>query len=169
MFDFYDGGGVDVAILGLAQADEQGNINVSKFFIPGFGARLTGPGGFINISQSSKKVIFAGSFVAKCKEEVKDGELHILQEGKDKKFIKEVEQVTFSGKYAAKGSQEILYITERCVFRLLRGKMTIIEIAPGIDLQKDIIDQMDFVPEVASDLKLMDSDLFQEKWGGLTL
>jgi propionate CoA-transferase len=169
MFDFYDGGGVDVAILGLAQADEQGNINVSKFFIPGFGARLTGPGGFINISQSSKKVIFAGSFVAKCKEEIKDGELHIIQEGKDKKFIKEVEQVTFSGKYAAKGSQEILYITERCVFQLRKGKMTIIEIAPGIDLQKDIIDQMDFVPEVASDLKLMDLDLFQEKWGGLTL
>ncbi len=169
MFDFYDGGGVDVAILGLAQADEQGNINVSKFFIPGFGARLTGPGGFINISQSSKKVIFAGSFVAKCKEEIKDGKLHIIQEGKDKKFIKEVEQVTFSGKYAAKGNQEILYITERCVFQLQKGKMTIIEIAPGIDLQKDIIDQMDFVPEVAGDLKLMDLDLFQEKWGELTL
>lgn len=169
MFDFYDGGGVDVAMLGLAQADEQGNINVSKFFIPGFGARLTGPGGFINISQSSKKVIFAGTFMAKCKEQVKDGALHIIEEGKGKKFLKEVEQVTFSGVYAAKTDQEILYITERCVFQLKDSKMTIIEIAPGIDLQKDIIDQMDFVPEVASDLKLMDSSLFQENWGGLSI
>lgn len=169
MFDLYDGGGCDVAVLGLAQSDEAGNINVSKFTVPGLGARLTGPGGFINISQSAKKVIFAGTFTAKCKEEIRDGKLVIQQEGKGRKFLKEVEQITFSGKYAAKSGQEVLYITERCVFQLIDGKMTIIEIAPGIDLQKDILDHMGFNPEVSKTLKLMDAGLFEENWGGLSI
>jgi len=169
MFDFYDGGGIDVAVLGLAQADEQGNINVSKFFIPGFGDRLTGPGGFINISQSSKKVIFAGTFTAKCRMEIADGGLKIHEPGKGMKFLKEVEQVTFSGEYGARSGQEILYVTERCVFKLIGGKMTVIEVAPGVDLEKDIIGQMEFIPEIAEDLKLMDSSLFCEEWGGLKL
>lgn len=167
MFDFYDGGGIDVAVLGLAQADEAGNINVSKFTVPGLGDRLTGPGGFINVSQSSKKVIFAGNFNAKSKEEIREGKLVILQEGKGRKFVKEVEQVTFSGKYAAKSGQEILYITERCVFKLINGKMTLTEIAPGIDIQKNILNQMDFLPLISPDIKEMDASLFAEKWGGL--
>lgn len=167
MFDFYDGGGIDVAVLGLAQCDKQGNINVSKFYVPGFGYRLTGPGGFINISQNSKKVIFAGTFMAKCKEEVKDGQLVILQEGKGKKFLEEVEQVTFSGSYAAKTGQEILYVTERCVFKLIDGNMTLIEIAPGIDPEKDIFPHMDFKPAVSENLQVMNPDIFQETWGGL--
>ena len=175
MFDFYDGGGCDVAVLGLAQADEEGNINVSKFFIPDKKdpskkiARLTGPGGFINISQASKKVIFAGMFADKCKEEIRDGKLVILEEGKGRKFLKKVEQITFSGHYAAKTGQEVLYVTERCVFRLIDGKMTVIEIAPGIDLQKDIIGQMDFVPEISPDLKVMDGKMFEETWGNLSM
>jgi propionate CoA-transferase len=169
MFDFYDGGGIDVAVLGLAQADEQGNINVSKFFIPGFGDRLTGPGGFINISQSSKKVIFAGTFTAKCRMEISGEGLVIHEAGKGMKFLKEVEQVTFSGEYGARSGQEILYVTERCVFKLIGGKMTIIEIAPGVDMDRDIISQMEFKPEIAEDLKLMDSSLFREDWGGLKL
>lgn len=169
MFDFYDGGGCDLAILGLAQADEVGNINVSKFFIPGLGDRLTGPGGFINISQNTKRVIFAGTFMAKCREEIKDGKITIVEEGKGKKFLKRVDQVTFSGKYAADTKQEIYYITERCVFKLIEGRMTIIEIAPGIDLKKDILAHMDFEPNVSEDLRVMDSGLFEERWGGLNL
>lgn len=173
IFDFYDGGGCDMAVLGLAQADEEGNINVSKFMIPDkknpgkMMPRLTGPGGFINISQASKKVIFAGMFANKGEEEIVDGKLVIREEGNGRKFLKQVDQITFSGKYASKSGQEILYVTERCVFQLLDGKMTVIEIAPGIDLQKDIIDQMDFVPAVSPDLKLMDAAMFEETWGGI--
>lgn len=175
MFDFYDGGGCDMAVLGLAQADEAGNINVSKFMVPDkknpgkLMPRLTGPGGFINISQASKKVVFAGMFADKCNQEIIDGKLVIHEEGRGRKFLKEVEQITFSGKYAAKSGQEVLYVTERCVFKLINGKMTVIEIAPGIDLQKNIIEQMDFVPEVAEDLKIMDEAMFTEVWGGLNM
>lgn len=160
MFDFYDGGGIDLAVLGLAQADEEGNINVSKF-----GSRLNGPGGFINITQGSKKVVFAGLFCAKAEESIQDGRLVIGREGTGKKFLKRVQQVSFSGKYA-KG-QEVLYVTERCVFRLLDGKMVLTEIAPGADLQRDILDQMDFIPAVSDKLRLMDARLFEETWGGL--
>ena len=167
MFDFYDGGGIDVAVLGLAQADAAGNINVSKFYVPGFGYRLTGPGGFINISQNSKKVIFAGTFMAKGKQHVEDGKLVIDAEGKNKKFLKEVEQITFSGEYAAKSGQEVLYVTERCVMELIDGVLTLTEIAPGVDLEKDILANMDFKPAIADNLKLMDAAIFQETWGGL--
>ncbi|MCB7318826.1 acyl CoA:acetate/3-ketoacid CoA transferase [Lacrimispora sp. 210928-DFI.3.58] len=175
MFDFYDGGGCDVAVLGLAQADEDGNINVSKFYIPDKKdpgkkvPRLFGPGGFINISQASKKVVFAGMFADKSKEEIRDGKIAILEEGKGRKFLKEVEQITFSGKYAARSGQEVLYVTERCVFRLIDGKMTVVEIAPGIDLKRDILDKMEFAPEVASDLKEMEAAMFEESWGGLEM
>ena len=160
MFDFIDGGGIDVAVLGLAQADEQGNINVSKF-----GKRLTGPGGFIDIAQGSKKVIFTGTFNAKSEMKIEDGKLVIDKEGIAAKFIKNVEQITFSGQYA--GDREILYITERAVFRLIDGKVTMTEVAAGIDIEKDIIALMDFKPEIAEDLKIMDESLFNENWGGL--
>ena len=161
MFDMIDGGGLDITVLGLAQADEAGKLNVSKF-----GARLTGPGGFINITQSAKKVVFCGSFMAKSKVLVQDGKLVIAEEGKAKKFIRQVEQITFSGPYA-RPDQTILYVTERCVFQLIGGKMTLIEIAPGIDLERDILAHMDFVPVLAQNLKTMDPAIFQEHWGGL--
>ena len=161
MFDMIDGGGLDITVLGLAQVDEAGNLNVSKF-----GPRLTGPGGFINITQSAKKVVFCGNFMAKSKEHVEDGKLVIDQEGTIHKFVKEVEQITFSGRYA-RPDQTILYVTERCVFQLIDGKMTLIEIAPGLDLEKDILAHMDFKPEISPDLKLMDAGIFQEEWGGL--
>ena len=108
-------------------------------------------------------------FADKCKEEIQDGKLVILEEGKGRKFLKQVEQITFSGKYAAKSGQEVLYVTERCVLQLIDGKMTVIEIAPGIDLEKDIINQMDFVPAVSPDLKVMDEKMFMETWGGLSM
>ncbi len=160
-FDFIDGGGLDITILGLGECDQYGNINVSKF-----GPRLTGPGGFINITQAAKKVVFCGTFTGKSKLVVGDGKLTIEQEGSIKKFVKDVEQVTFAGKYARK-DQEILYVTERCVFKLIDGKMTIIEVAPGVSIEKDIIPNMGFTPAVAADVKTMDPALFTEQWGML--
>jgi len=162
-FDFYDGGGIDVAFLGLAQTDQDGNVNVSKFK-----GRVMGCGGFVNISQNSKKVVYCGSFTAGgLQVAVEDGKLVIVQEGRGKKFIKQVEQITFSGKYAATVKQPVVYITERAVFTLENGKMTLIEIAPGIDLEKDILAMMDFKPEISPDLKIMSAGIFQPKWGQL--
>ncbi len=159
MFDFYDGGGLSQAFLGLAECDEKGNINVSRF-----GPRIAGCGGFINITQSTPVVAFCGTFTAKgLKENIGDGKLEILNEGQVKKFKKEVEQITFSADFAKKAGQKVLYITERAVFELKDGEFTLTEIAPGIDLQKDVLDQMDFQPKIADDLKLMDERLFREE------
>lgn len=162
-FDFYDGGGVDIAFLGLAQADEEGNINVSKF-----GPRIAGCGGFINISQNAKKVVFCGTFTAGGAEfEVKDGKLNIIKEGSIKKFIKRVEQITFSGLYAGESGQEVYYVTERAVFKLTKEGLMLTEIAPGVDLEKDILGQMEFKPFISDELKGMDSRIFKEEKMGL--
>jgi propionate CoA-transferase len=162
-FDFYDGGGLDVAILGLAQADHHGNLNVSKF-----GARLAGAGGFINISQNAKKVVFVGTFLCgELKVEVEGGKLRIVKDGKIRKFVKEVEHRTFSGEHATSSGQTVLFITERCVFRLAAGGLELIEIAPGIDLARDILANMDFVPQVSPQLSVMDARIFADAPMGL--
>ena len=162
-FDFYDGGGVDIAFLGLAQADAQGNLNVSKF-----GPKLAGSGGFIDISQSSKKVVFVGTFTADgLKVAVEQAQLRIQSEGKVRKFVHSVEQLTFSGRYAAQCRQPVLYITERCVFELTANGMMLTEVAPGIDVDRDILAHMDFVPQISPTLKTMSAKIFQPAPMGL--
>ena len=165
MFDLYDGGSLRSTFLGAAEIDGHGNVNVTKF-----NGRMVGPGGFINISQNTPTVCFCGTFTAggfQCR--VEDGRLIILQDGKTVKFKPAVEQVSFSGDYALEAGQEVLYITERAVFRLTDRGVTLTEIAPGVDMQKDILDRMDFAPAIAEDLKTMDPRIFQPEPMGLEL
>ena len=171
-FDFYQGGGLDVAFLGLAETAPNGDLNVSKF-----GTRLAGYGGFVDITQNAKKVCYCGTFTAKVPDRTKpkfkigDGKIEVLQEGTKKKFVKEVEHITFSGVYANKVKQPVLYITERAVFELRPEGVTLVEIAPGIDLQTQILDQMEFEPAIAyqedGTIKLMDERIFRDEPMGL--
>lgn len=163
-FDFYHGGGLDVAFLGLAEVAPNGDLNVSKF-----GTRLAGAGGFIDITQNAKKVCYCGTFTAKgLKIKTGDGKLEITNEGAKKKFVNKIEHITFSGTYANKVKQPVLYITERAVFELRPEGVTLIEIAPGIDLKKDILGQMEFIPNISDDLKVMDERIFRDGIMGLS-
>ena len=164
-FDWYDGGGLDIAILSFAQIDPQGNVNVSKF-----GGRIAGIGGFVNISQGAKRVVFVGTFRA-GKQQVEFGEygIHIVQEAKSSKFVPAVDQISFSGVMARRWGVPVKYVTERAVFELLDDGLVLTEIAPGIDLERDVLQQMEFRPIVAKHLKTMDVRLFTAPAMGLDL
>lgn len=158
-FDFYDGGGIDLSVLGMAELDKEGNVNTTKF-----GPRITGPGGFIDIAQNTKTVVFTGTLTTGgLKIKTGNGKLEIVQEGKFKKLLSAVEQISFSGQQAKKMGQKVLYVTERAVFEMRPEGLTLTEIAPGIDLKTQVLDLIDFEPVIADDLKLMDERIFYDK------
>jgi len=162
-FDLYDGGGLDIAFLGLAETGQNGDVNVSKF-----NGQIMGCGGFIDITQPTKTVVFCGTFTAGGLEESLDGgRLTILKEGCSIKFKNSVEQVTFSGEYAVERGQKVLYVTERGVFRLTADGLELFEIAPGVDINRDIFAYMEFTPKVSEHLKLMDERLFSPELVGI--
>ncbi len=161
-FDFYDGGGLDQAFLGLAEVDEEGNVNVSRF-----GSRFAGAGGFINISQNAKAVYFMGTFMAGAQVSIEDGRLSIEDNGAAKKFVWRVRQVTFNGAAAYQRRQPVYFITERCVFQLTARGLKLLEIAPGVDLERDILTKMEFRPQVAEDIREMDPNIFRDALMGL--
>lgn len=155
-FAFYDGGGLDVTCLGFAQADQAGNVNVSRF-----NGRIAGCGGFINITQNTSKVIFCGGFTAGSSEiQVRDGALRIVRDGAVKKFISAVEQISFSAGYAVRTGKRVLYVTERAVFSLSEEGLVLEEIAPGVDLERDILGRMGFEPLISKRLREMPRELF---------
>lgn len=162
-FDFYDGGGLNICFLSFAELDQSGNVNVHKF-----NGKIMGTGGFVNICQNTKKAVFCGTLTAgKLRTAVEQGTVKIEQEGKFQKLVDQVQEVTFSGSEAIKRGQEVLYITERAVFRLTKQGVELCEVAPGLDVEKDVIAHMGFRPVLAKDLKEMDARLFQAGEMGL--
>lgn len=162
-FDFYSGGGLDLTFLGLAEFDREGNVNVSRF-----GEVLAGCGGFIEISQNAGEIVFCGTLTASGLEvEVGGGSLRIAKEGRLTKARRQIQQVTFSGHEALRRGTPVRFVTERCVFELRPAGVTLTEIAPGVELQRDVLDRMDFRPEIAAPLREMAPGLFAETPLGL--
>ncbi len=164
-FDFYDGGGLDLAFLSFVEIDPSGSVNISRFK-----NRIVGIGGFVNISQNAKTIVFAGTFTAGgLAVTAADGRLTIASEGRHRRFVSGLEQLTFNAPYGASRGQQVKYVTERAVFRATVDGLELIEIAPGISLEKDVLAHMDFTPAIAADLKEMDARLFRAAPMGLAL
>jgi acyl CoA:acetate/3-ketoacid CoA transferase len=150
-FDFYSGGGLDIAFLGFGEIDAIGNVNVSKL-----GGMTVGPGGFIDIAQNARKVVFCGTFDAKGTDlEIGGGRLAIKRNGEVAKLVKQVEQITYSGREAVRRGQEVVYVTERAVFRLTDKGVALIEVAPGVDIKKDVLARMQFEPHIPREPAVM--------------
>lgn len=156
-FDFYSGGGLDIAFLGFGETDEAGNVNVSKLAgVP------IGPGGFIDIAQNAKKVVFCGTFDAKGTDlEIGGGRLTIKRHGDVTKFVRAVEQITFSGSVARRQGQKVVYVTERAVFELTADGVRLVEVAPGVDVRRDVIERMAFPPIVTGTPTVMNKKHFE--------
>lgn len=156
--DYYNGAGVDCTFMGLGELDQEGNVNSTKM-----GSRCTGAGGFIDITQNAKKVVFLGTFTASgAKYKFEKDKLTILQEGKIRKMVNKVAQISFNGKIAREKGQEVMIVTERAVFKLCKKGVELIEVAPGIDLQTQVLDMMDFKPILAKEIKIMNKELFNK-------
>jgi propionate CoA-transferase len=163
MFDFYDGGGLDIASLSFAEVDAHGNVNVHAF-----GDRLRGPGGFPNISRGAKKVCFVGTLTTGgMRAVIENGTITITTEGSTERFVERVAEITFNGRAATRRGQEVRYITERAVFALIDGTVTMIEIAPGLDAEDDVIAHMGFRPAVSPSLTTMNPAVFLPETMGL--
>jgi propionate CoA-transferase len=162
-FDFYDGGGLDIAFLSFAEVDPKGNVNISRF-----GDKIVGVGGFINISQNARKMVFSGTFTAGgLKTAFENGQLRIVQEGRHRKFVGSIEQICYNATFAAEQGRTALFVTERALFRATTTGLELTEIAPGIDIERDILAHMDFKPAIAAKLKVMDARLFAPQLMGL--
>ncbi|HSA80341.1 MAG TPA: hypothetical protein VLE23_05930, partial [Geminicoccaceae bacterium] len=163
-FDFYDGGGLDLAFLSFAEVDREGNVNVSRY-----GRSINGPGGFINISQGAGTVVFSGTLTTGGLEAAPDGAsgLTLRKEGRTSKWVEAVQQLTFNGRYARERGQAVMYVTERAVFRLAADGIELIEVAPGIDLRRDVLERIGFEVRVAEPVRAMDPRLFRPEPMGL--
>jgi propionate CoA-transferase len=155
MFDFYDGGGLDIASLSFAEVDAEGNVNVHAFE-----GRVRGPGGFPNISARTGRINFVGTLTAKGLELEIDGGVRIVQDGSMQKFVPRVKEISFNGTLARERGQQVRYITERAVFALEEDGITLIEVAPGIDVERDVLGRMGFRPRVAEQVREMDRRLY---------
>jgi propionate CoA-transferase len=163
MFDFYDGGGLDIASLSFAEVDAEGNVNVHAFE-----GRLRGPGGFPNISARAKRICFVGTLTARGLEvDLSDGRLRIVSDGSVHKFVPRVREVSYSGRLARASGQEVRFITERAVFALTDAGVTLIEVADGIDVRRDVLDRMGFAPLVAEPLGTIDPRVLRDGIMGL--
>ena len=156
MFGFYDGGGLDIASLSFAEIDAQGNVNVHAFE-----GRVRGPGGFPNISARTPRINFVGTLTAQgLKLDIDGSGVHVTHEGSLPKFVPQVREISFNGRLARERGQQVRYITDRAVFELADDGLLLTEIAPGIDLQRDVLDQMGFRPRVADELRTTDMRVY---------
>jgi acetate CoA-transferase len=162
-FDFYDGGGLDICFVSFAELDAHGNVNVHKF-----NGKVMGTGGFVNITQNAKKIVFCGTLKSGgFRVEIGGGKIRILNEGRFVKLIPNVAEITFNGQDALRRGKEVVFITERAVFSMTENGLELIEVAPGIDIENDVIVHMGFRPRLAKEVKQMDPRLFMESPMGL--